>query len=602
MYRYIALAWQGQDPQETEIAQRLATQLQPGWNTALKQPGFLFMYSAPAKGKIQTYPLPNNGQQPTGVILGQLFNKFQSNNLVTEFGLSETQKIINSKGVHLVEHYWGHYVAFITNQNAGEHFALRDPSGTLPCFYCNYQGVDIYFSHMDNLATLKGPSFSINWSFVHKYLLYPRTHCTDTGLNEVSKLLPGQYRLKNRTTTETTFYWDPVTISETNIIEDPEQAATELRRVTQECITAFASCYDSIIHRLSGGLDSTIVMGCLEQTRPRPDIHYLHYCSSELDSNERAIAQAAAEYSGVQLLERAFGSEDIDYTNLPTMPKTTIPADYYYGIGAAKTEARIARETGAEVFFSGESGDEIFYSSPSNLSAIDYAQRHGFGPQLLQAAFNAALISQTSLWAVLREVIKNRLLRLPSSTYTNINPHHSSMINRDIGNSISLADTQHPLLAKAGHLPPGKLIHVFSLSLPRKESELTRDEDYVQQLQPLYAQPLIELCLRIPTDVLAVDGRRRGLVRRAFKGMISPQVIKRESKGAGANHTRQVYNDNIAFIREWLMDGILTREKVLDRQLLEKSLTGNQSDITVNPVHLLYFMGIEKWLRDWVSD
>src|SRR3569833_951549 len=98
--------------------------------------------------------------------------------------------------------------------------------------------------------------------------------------------------------------------------------------------------------------------------------------------------------------------------------------------------------------------------------------------------------------------------------------------------------------------PKGILRHVMSISLPPAYySSFSRDA-YPERTFPLLSQPLVELCLRVPTHVLIKGGRDRALARRAFEGHLPSEIVRRAAKGRADQHVRNILDANLDFNRK----------------------------------------------------
>ena len=83
---------------------------------------------------------------------------------------------------------------------------------------------------------------------------------------------------------------------------------------------------------------------------------------------------------------------------------------------------------------------------------------------------------------------------------------------------------------------PGILWHVMSLSMPPAYYSSFVRSDYPERTLPLLSQPLVELCLRIPTYVLIRSGRDRALARRAFAADLPAEIVRALPKGRADQH------------------------------------------------------------------
>jgi asparagine synthase (glutamine-hydrolysing) len=156
----------------------------------------------------------------------------------------------------------------------------------------------------------------------------------------------------------------------------------------------------------------------------------------------------------------------------------------------------------------------------------------------------------------------------------------------------------HPVFLTPTTLPIGKLMQVQQLAgLSAYYDPLTRDKA-PEFVAPLLSQPLIELCLRLPTFVLIHGGRGRGLARSAFEGAIPSDIARRRSKGGMDEHVRAVLAHNLDFARAMLLDGELVRLGLIDRAATEAALSaGSARKPHASEIHVC--IAVEAWLRRW---
>jgi asparagine synthase (glutamine-hydrolysing) len=116
-------------------------------------------------------------------------------------------------------------------------------------------------------------------------------------------------------------------------------------------------------------------------------------------------------------------------------------------------------------------------------------------------------------------------------------------------------------------------------------------------VSPLYAQPVFEVCMRIPVDVHFDAGRIRGLARRAFTREVPAAILRRQWKDRPMALTGKIIQRNITFIREALLDGALVKERILDRAAIELALRQDPTRSTATGGEILRHLDLELWLR-----
>jgi asparagine synthase (glutamine-hydrolysing) len=118
---------------------------------------------------------------------------------------------------------------------------------------------------------------------------------------------------------------------------------------------------------------------------------------------------------------------------------------------------------------------------------------------------------------------------------------------------------------------------------------------------PIYSQPMIELALRIPADVLFAGGQDRGLARLAFRGDVPQPILNRVWKDRAGNFHDEIIRRNRDWLREIFLDGVLVSEGLLDRVALERALTPGPVKSDVFPGELLRHLDTEIWARQWTT-
>ncbi len=126
-----------------------------------------------------------------------------------------------------------------------------------------------------------------------------------------------------------------------------------------------------------------------------------------------------------------------------------------------------------------------------------------------------------------------------------------------------------------------------------------RQPDDAPFVSPFISQPLIELCLRIPTYLNLQGGWNRAVARKAFAHDLPGEIIGRSTKGTIGLWLKSVLDRNWNFAREYLLDGMLVQRGVLDRKKLEKSLSGSLTKDMVHGAIVTHLIYTEGWVQQW---
>ena len=601
MFRFVALAWDGHDPAASATAHSFADRLAiaPGeWRRVLDKDGLIAFRTTATKTAHRAYLLSDK----SGVILGNLFG--QDGNAIRSspdgsLSRHQTVRIRQSRGQSLVEQYWGRYVALLSYGRDQGVSVVRDPTGALPCLVTRVRGVWIACSTIEERLLLGHQDLAINWPHIASYLCYDRIITDQTGFDDVRQVRAGESLLLHDREATSVFHWSPARLCSNSRIEDYPTAVEEIRRVVRRSVNAWASCYGCILHELSGGLDSTVVLSCLSDMRPPLEVICQNYFTDVAAGDERHYARRAAESAGVKLIETSLRTGDCRLVDMFESTRVATPVLMQMVSGLRGVRERLARKHRFDAIFSGQGGDHLFQHRRTLLIAADYAWEHGIKPRLARIVVDAAHLTGRSVWAALECAITNGLLRRPCNPYAGVAlPLILSTAGRDMMDASSI---RHPWVEEAKKVPNGKRAAIASVIDTQNFYHLSCS--YADVVHPLISQPLMELCLRIPSYVLTHSGIDRALVRDAFRESLPPEIAARTGKGCTTSYFHALLARDLTFLRGYLMDGILASAGMLDLDLANASL--RESALIRNPQlisPLLNAVRAEVWLRGWNVD
>jgi asparagine synthase (glutamine-hydrolysing) len=608
MFRYIALVWDVTNEQQSSTAGSLDGRLRAlRWRRALLGKGLCVFCADAGSGMLKSLTLANDA----GVILGTLFER---NRDVDDDSPSRratpsargAEAIRASQGRWLIENCWGNYVALLHDPSAGIVRVVKDPSGTLPCFKSSLEDVTILFSHIGDCAELGARRFTIDRTYLRARVL---------GFNDLEKNpLEGIEQIRRGecveldpaarpVTRSRRFYWDPFTfLPAQRTIDDPGHAAASMRATVRSCTQALSGGHASLLHRLSGGLDSSIVAGCLGRASTQPRITCYTYFNPHGRSDERPWARLAAEHTGFEHLEYPIVPAEVSFADLVRPRPATEPLPLLAYLMRSTVEHRLAAERKATAVFTGDGGDSGFCSDSFAYAVTDYLRRHGPRIGALRLASDVALRTERSTGAVLLSSIRRWLFGAKMREQIPALLLGSQLVSAQVRDGFAIPQSYpHPWFSQLGHVPWDVIRRLGVLVMsPEFYNVADAAESEPEIVSPLYAQPAVELFLRIPIHVHAEGGRDRGLARRAFAREVPVPILQRQWKDRAPGFHSELLLRNLDLVRELFLDGVLVREGLLDRAAVEAAFAAGPSKIEVLPAEIYRHLDVEVWARYWM--
>lgn len=608
MFRYIALVWNVSDEQQSRTAESLDARLRARqWTPVFVAKGLRAFCADLGPGTLRAQPLAND----VGVILGTLFERNRdvdddSPARRTALTARSCEAILASRGRWLIENCWGNYVAFMRDAGSGTVRVLKDPTGSLPCFTTRSDNVAVCFSQVGDCVELGLRRFTIDREYLHARVLgfndlqrNPLEGVEQVRRGECVELDPAAEPLVRSSRA----YWNPFTfVGGESAIEDPAHAAAAMRATVRSCTQTLSAGHASLLHRLSGGLDSSIVAGCLGRASTQPRITCYTYFNPEGRSDERPWARLAAEHTGFEHVECPIVPTNVPLTELVRPRPATEPLPLLAYLLRSTIEHRLAAERKATAVFTGDGGDSGFCSDSFPYAVTDYLRRHGPRPAALRLASEVALRTERSTWAVLLSSTRHWLFGAKMSEQLPALLMGSRLVSAQLRDARTIPDNYpHPWFGELRHVPWDLIRRLGVLvSTPEFYNVTDAAQAEPEVVSPLYAQPAVELFLRIPIHVHAEGGRDRGLARRAFAREVPEPILQRLWKDRAPGFHSEVLLRNLDLVREILLDGVLVNEGLLDRAAVEAALAAGPSKTDVLPVEIYRHLDVEVWARYWM--
>lgn len=493
----------------------------------------------------------------------------------------------------LVARFWGRYVGAQFAADGQLRALLRDPSGALECIVWEQDGLRIAASGvadwlMDRLApcwrpdlerlgmAMQDPLVSADWLLLDGPVSVAPGTIQPFPLNHAASAV-----------------WTPGRFAQLSLNRpwSINEAIDALTGAVDEAVAGLAGLGGPLAAEVSGGLDSSTVAASLVRAARYPVALWLNAYGETREADERAYVQALAETLGISptLVPHASGRltetllEEISGDFRPGLNGLDLHHDLAWG--------RQVERGGSVALMTGKGGDSILLQNASPDVFTDLWKARGWRALLSDDVSRLARRNEVSVWTLVhrarRDVARSDLRLLRADVLLS-------------APDLTLAAAPpHPWLAGSGIFGPAKARQIAGVidSVSRHgPSLLTRTIDV---RHPLCAQPVIEAGLALPTPVLTVGGRDRGLVRRAFRDRLPEMIAERRSKGDMTRIYGKMVVSSLEMLRPWLLDGALARAGLIDRARTEAALSEDALMWKGGFGAIIRAAAFEGWLRVW---
>lgn len=509
------------------------------------------------------------------ILVGQIFNGENERLDELPSGLESWAETPSSSPADL----WGNFALF----SASPEFATvyRDPSASVPVHRLVFEGQTIFASDAPfakKLGLLEKPS--LDERFVVHWLQFPFLRTRRTGLVGVEELLGGMALTRTREKPWREWpAWHPAAHTRTTIKD--AAVCTDALRIRALKVVPIQAAGKKVALRLSGGLDSSIIACCL--AKAQRNFPCINFATRSRDGDEREHAREVARTFRLDLIE----------VSEPQPSPLEVPGELSFrpliNPLLAPFEAAIgwgAQGLGASMFIDGGGGDNLFCSVSSAAPMLDALKGLSLRGSFAVAR-DIASRANCTIWEVAIAAARKRLRYRPdwNEDRSFLNPQR-----------LLVGAELHPWLQDLP-VPAGKREHVEALV--HIQHFLDRGGMGIERLHPLLAQPLLELCLKIPTWLWLSGGRDRAVARDAFRGLVPDCVLDRRMKGSLQGMLYRSFSTLRETMRDLLVEGELAKRQLIDPRSIDQALRGDSWMADKVQLRISEMAALELWLRSW---
>lgn len=519
---------------------------------------------------------------------------------------SDTETLLHlweEEGVDGIARLRGMFAYAIWDARTRQLMLARDRFGKKPLYYAaSDQG--LWFASEIKCLRAAGVPLTVDEEALKLYFQFTYIPDPWTAFREVRKLPPGSWLISgpDGAVRQGRYWTPPVPGAAPETITDDEEACRAIRSSVEDAVRARLVADVPLGAFLSGGIDSSIVVGCMARLSPDPvktfsigfeeaafnELHWAGAMARHSRTDHHQIVVRPDSASLVDRLVRHFDEPFGDSSAIPTFIVSEFAARH------------------VKVALSGDGGDELFAGYTRFRLGLDRARFDRFPLQLRAAGgwiadrlpystygrnYLRMLTRRTALERYFEEITVPRYLRQELLQTQWMLPEGEAFL-RTLFDGALLPD-QAGLLAQmlyyetAVNLPGDMLVKVDRMSMANS----------LEVRCPLLDAEVAEVAARIPNEMKMAGGRPKALLLRAFADLLPPELLDRPKMGFGVPLADWFRGP----LRPMLWDS-LTGRRFLDRGFVRPAfmrtlLEEHQSGRRDNYLWLWSLLVLERWFE-----
>jgi asparagine synthase (glutamine-hydrolysing) len=527
---------------------------------------------------------------------------------------SDTEAIVHAYeefGTRCVEYLRGMFAFAIWDSKRRELFLARDRVGKKPLYYTlTMRGTLVFGSELKTLLQHPEVSAEIDPTALDAYLTLgyvPDPLCILRGIH---KLPPAHVLTFANNEVSVTQYWDFPFEQDDTASRSADDYLEELRALLDEAVRIRLIADVPLGAFLSGGVDSSAVVGLMTRHSERP-VKTFSIGFNEDSYDELKYARIAAEH---------FGTEHHEFIVTPDICQVVDELAWHFDEPFADPSAlptymvsKLAREH-VTVALSGDGGDELFAGytrylvdqQRAGFERVPRAVRAGLlrpiSQRLPHSAWGRNYLHNVSLDSVDRFLdsvsvftnLTKRALYKPEFRAQLQNEEYSSQRFRSLAERVRTGDPLDVLLYldSKTYLPGDILTKVDRMSMAVS----------LEARAPLLDHKLIEFVARIPAALKLRGTETKHIFKRAIADFVPPEILHRAKQGFGVPIQQWINEQLRQQIHDTLTDSTARQRGYLDpryvTQLLSEHERGRRDH--ANPLWTLFML--ELWQRLFIDD
>lgn len=571
-------------------------------------------------------PLSNEDGSVWIVFNGEIYNYVELKSELEARGhrfrtASDTETIVHlyeELGPACVEKLRGMFAFAIWDERNKVLFLARDRLGKKPLFYRLEPNRLLFGSELKALLEVPGIPREVDPQAVDEYLTYqyvPHPHCILRGF---SKLPPAHWATFRDGRFETRRYWTPPFDGVEGgawRVEGYEQAKQTLREKLTEAVRLRLRSDVPLGAFLSGGIDSTIVVGLMQQLSSRP-VQTFSIGFPVASFDERSFAREAATHLHTDHHELV-----VEPSALEILPKLIWHYDEPFADSSAIPTMYLCEMTrrNVTVALSGDGGDELF-AGYERYRAVRLGQRFDRLPRWCRRVLAAKIwqkvptsVEQKSrgrrakrLLAALAESPERRYLTWVSMFDA---ARRQDLYHPDFGRQLSSHDGAEFVLSAYAACPSRDFVTRTTCVdvLTYLPCDILNKVDIasmafgLEARSPVLDHEVVELAARLPIEFKLSHGRAKRILIDTFSDLLPTRIQNRSKMGFGVPLGDWFRGELRSMLEDVLLDKSTLARGLFQPATVRRLIDEHQRRQWDHSYRLWCLLVLELWMRRFLA-
>ncbi|NQY08832.1 MAG: asparagine synthase (glutamine-hydrolyzing) [Flavobacteriales bacterium] len=485
-------------------------------------------------------PMLSSDENLVLVYNGELYNHLQLRKELTEYAFktnSDTEVILAAFikwGIDCIKKFNGMFSFAIYDKANDELFVTRDRLGIKPLYYYYHNNQLVFSSEIKALLSSGLVPRKLNKDGLIDYLKYQTVHSPATIIENVKSLKAGHYLVYKAGALKENRYWKPEVNQST---ENYETICGDIKEQLFQSVEKRMMADVSYGAFLSGGIDSSIIVGLMSQVSSKPvktfAVVFDEEDFSEAKYSDLIAAKFKTDHCQINLKLNDF---------MDDLPVAMDAMDHPSGDGPNTfVVSKATKKAGVTMALSGLGGDELFagYHIFNRMLKVESNAWLNMIPARLRSLAGSIVAGSKS--SIATEKIKE-LLSLDEINFKSAYPlarevlsekQIAGLINKDLikagveyQNIIESIHDDYPLLSKVSIAEIGTYMQHVLL----RDTDQMSMQHSLEVRVPFLDHELVEYVLNVP-DKFKVPHSPKKLLTDSIGDLLPSEIINRPKMG-----------------------------------------------------------------------